>query len=191
MKKTRIRFIRLTRLNPVSWAAGGLTVLLSATLASTGLISSTSLPASSQTCVTASYVTKYISTRPRFRVDHSYARFTWQPRFCRQGSIWQVNGEPSIQGLGAGELLGVGLNLQAPEVGNNWIEYRGQVRSCLPLGAGYKGLSYTGVACYTAANVAIRATIVGGTTTYKFSVETTKPGKVDFGTSFQWTDRVV
>lgn len=144
------------------------------------------------TCVTGSYLTKYISVRLVGRPDHSFTRFTWQSRFCRQGNDWQPSGEPpKMESLSAGSLGGVGIDLQSPRYGPNYIEYRGRVRQCTPLGAGYQGISYTGFPCYTAGNVTIRAEVRGNSVRYSTNVTTTKSGSGNLGAKLEWSNRAL
>ena len=49
-------------------------------------------------------------------------------------------------------MLGYGLNLEAPARSGTGVTYRGQLRACLPIGAGYAGLAYTGTLCNTLAD---------------------------------------
>jgi hypothetical protein len=93
--------------------------------------------------------------------EHSYVRVTWQPTFCQRGGRWITGDAPVLQALGAGSVLGVGVNFQAPRPSDSSVTYVGDVRHCIPLGAGYQGLSFTGAGCYTAAEVTLRAEVVG------------------------------
>lgn len=142
-------------------------------------------------CITGSYLTRYISVRVAGRPDHSFTRVTWQPRFCRQGNDWQPSGEPKMESLSAGSLGGVGIDLQSPRLSANYIEYRGRVRQCTTIGAGYQGISYSGFPCYTAGNVIIRAEVRGNSVRYSTNVTTTKSGIVNLGTKLEWTNRAL
>ena len=100
-------------------------------------------------CIQAPKVTKYLSKERPFAVDHSFAKLTWSPEFCPNGSGWRVFGEPVLTELGAGSALGIGMGLEAPTRHSIGVTYNGQVRDCLPIGAGYAGISYTGKVCVT------------------------------------------
>jgi hypothetical protein len=93
-------------------------------------------------------------------LDHSYVEFTWQPDFTPDGAgAWRVVNDPVLAETGAGSSLGIGLNLEAPTRSTNSIVYRGKLRECLPIGAGYAGISYTGQFCSTKGTVEFGARI--------------------------------
>ena len=103
-------------------------------------------------CVQAPKVTKFLSVENPFGPDHSFAKLTWSPELCPNGSGWRVFSDPVLTETGAGSVLGYGLNLEAPARSGSGVTYRGQLRACLPLAAGYAGLAYTGTLCNTLAD---------------------------------------
>ena len=88
-------------------------------------------------CIQAPKVTKFLSVENPFGPDHSFAKLTWSPELCPNGSGWRVFSDPVLTETGAGSVLGYGLNLEAPARSGTGVTYRGQLRACLPIGAGY------------------------------------------------------
>jgi hypothetical protein len=113
-------------------------------------------------CIQAPKVTKYLSKISKGALDHSFAKLTWSPEFCPNGkNSWRVSGEPVLSEVGAGSAFGVGMNFDAPTRHSIGVTYNGQVRDCLPIGAGYAGISYTGKVCVTDAKGFVGAYING------------------------------
>jgi hypothetical protein len=141
-------------------------------------------------CIQGPKVTKYLSNRVSFGVDHSFARLTWSPEFCPNGkNAWRVIGEPVLKEVGAGSALGTGMDLDAPTRHSIGVTYNGRVRACLPVSAGYAGISYTGKLCNTAANGFVGAYI---NRQNKIFYRFPNLRRTGFGRgTWLWTDRVI
>jgi hypothetical protein len=142
-------------------------------------------------CIQGPKVTKYLSNRVSFGVDHSFARLTWSPEFCPNGkNAWRVIGEPVLKEVGAGSALGTGMDLDAPTRHSIGVTYNGRVRACLPVSAGYAGISYTGKLCNTAANGFVGAYINRQNKVF-YRFPTLKGSGLGKRNTWVWTDRVI
>jgi hypothetical protein len=102
----------------------------------------------------------YLSHSGRFGFDQSYVEFSWQPDFTPDGAGgWRAVNDPEMDETTAGSAAGVGLSLQAAQRAPNSILYRGKLRQCVPLGAGYFGISYNGTFCKTVGKVEFSARV--------------------------------
>jgi hypothetical protein len=143
-------------------AAAAMAAAPGSATAADGRAAPTATAAQAPQCIDGAFVRQYLSKKVRFAPDISYLRFEWSARFCRNGNgwLWQKD-DPGMTQLGGGSVTGVGLNLGKGRPTPNGVTYRGEVRDCIPLGAGYKGISFTGQACLTVANVQFSAFVNG------------------------------
>jgi hypothetical protein len=176
----------------ISIARRGAGAILAAGCAATALAAA---PASadaapSQVCIPAPKQTKYLSTLNPIGLDHSWAKLTWSPEVCPNGAGWRFFGDPVLTETGAGSAAGVGINLEAPSRTGSSVSYRGQVRGCLPVGAGYGGISYTGKLCNTLANGEFSVRIdPRGNVSYQFP--NLRRTGLSFPLTWTWTNSVI
>ncbi len=145
-------------------------------------------PASS--CSHGTYQKRYLGYKRRFRVDHSIARLTWQPKLCRDASgPYRVVDAPRLEVVGPGS-LGVGLELRAPQGTAKDVLYRGDVRECVPFSISYSGIGFSGSGCRTVGKVDIRATPVSGGVRIDYRAWELKYASIGYG-DWVWTNRVL
>ena len=141
-------------------------------------------------CIQAPKVTKYLSNRNPLGPDHSWARLTWSPELCPNGSGWRVFSDPVLTETGAGSAAGYGINLEAPSRTGSGVTYRGQLRACIPFGAGYAGIAYTGSLCNTLANGEFGVSIdKQRRVTYRFP-DLRRTG-LGWPSTFVWTNSII
>ncbi len=117
-------------------------------------------------CVTGHYFEQYISS---IAEGDSYVRVTWQPTLCQEGGT-RKGDTPMLQEVGAGRILGIGVDFKAPHRTGSSVTYVGEVRQCISFGVGYSGVSFSGSGCYTIADVTLRAEVFGSSIRYTTSV---------------------
>lgn len=151
-------------------------------------------------CLQGPKVTKYLSRIAEPGLDHTMAKLTWSPEFCPNGKrSWRVFGEPVLTEVGAGGALGIGMNFDAPTRHSIGVTYDGQVRNCVPLGASYSGISYTGRLCTTDARGFVGAYITSRSTSRRaakkakifYRFPDLKEEGINIGDRWVWTNTVI
>jgi hypothetical protein len=142
------------------------------------------------TCVNGAYQKKYLGFRRRIGVDHSIMRLTWQPELCRgTGGLYRAKENPTLETIGPGH-LGVGLDLRAAERTPSGVRYRGDIRECTGVSAGYKGISFSGGFCRTVGRAQITASAIGRRAVVIYQAWGLKRAGIGYG-RWVWTNRPV
>jgi hypothetical protein len=166
-------------------------IALGATAAGPAQARSDSIRAySTAACVLAKHQTMYLGYYNRQRGNHSILRLSWQPDLCKdQAGRYDVE-EPTLEVIGSGTVDGVGLSLRAPEHTRRGVTYRGDVRECIPLGAGYKGISFSGTGCRTVARATITVTKEGRGVRVIYEAKRLRWASFNYG-KWGWSNRLI
>jgi len=141
-------------------------------------------------CATGTFQRRYLSSKRPLRKDLSWVRMTWQPRLCLEDGRYTTDSDPVLTQMGPASLVGVGLDLDAPRRLAGGVEYDGRLRQCLPISAGYKGISFGGTGCFTVGSAKIRATVVAGRVRYGFTSRHYRFSGLEYR-SLLWTRKVL
>jgi hypothetical protein len=146
-------------------------------------------PAPKDACIKGPRQNRVISHKVRFLPDQSYARVTWEPRFCRQGGEWTTTSKPTVVPLGASEPLGVKIQLEdSPQLIRDGVRYRAFLRSCDTLGVGKVSFE----TCPRLGTATFSARVVGkGRVRYGYEMKTEGLVKKIGGGKLEWTDKVL
>lgn len=138
------------------------------------------------TCARGDRVVRYLSEREDFLPDHSYTKITWLPRMCVESDGWVLRQLPDIDSMPAGDIGGIGIELESVDLNGATASYHGQIKSCVPFSISYNGIGFGGTSCRSVGTVDIAATVQDG-----------KIGKPSFklkatGVSdYEWTPNVL
>jgi hypothetical protein len=111
------------------------------------------------TCARGDRVVRYLSEREDFLPDHSYTKVTWLPRMCADSDGWALRVEPDIDSMPAGEVGGIGIELESHDLNGPTASYHGQIQACQPFSISYNGIGFGGNACRSVGTVDIAATV--------------------------------
>jgi hypothetical protein len=144
-------------------------------------------------CVRGPYIKRWLSNEgARLRTqEHSYTRLTWQARMCREPDGWVLETQPTLSSMGAGKLIGIGIDLDAVEIKGRTAHFHGGVKQCIAGSIGYVGISLEGTGCFSVGSVDISATATSRGITYSLKGHADRWDWFGKNPKLVWTTRVV